>query len=294
MNPIQRATEVSDVEMNARENSTSSSKEPKECKLTLEDLRGSWHLLNLMGIFNSSSHSNHKWVSLFLDFAQWVACIAMILNGIVVGYQNERVVYDKVTAILWVVQCCVQYSVLRREMLDGALPLRTIIDAGSSHDLERVGCAKNEDVKRLSSTTAYACVWLAIINIVMAGSAYFSSFFYRVLPLTNHMAWNLTGILLWLVYSYSWFTPLLFVVVPAHLFTQRVQAMANYIAESRTQADFDIERAMEWYDELYDLNRQLQRSVSPMATVALAIGVPLQILVMLVINSHIAQSCNQL
>lgn len=286
MNPIRR---VSDVEMSTRD--ISSASKPEECILHGKDLRGTWLLLQLMGI--SSSHSsNCTWLSLFMEFVQWVSCIAMIVNCVVVGVRDEAVVYDKVTAILWVMQCCVQYSILRRSMVNNSLPLTTIIEMGRSHSNEISGCTKNEDVKRLSNTTGYICITLAIINVVFAASAYFNNFFYRVLPLVNHMAWNLMGMLLWLIYSYSWFTPLLFVVLPAHLLTQRVHAMADFVAENRTRADFNIDRAIVWYDDLYELNRQLQQSVSPMATAALAIGGPLQIIVMMVSSENIVKDCD--
>jgi len=151
------------------------------------------------------------------------------------------------------------------------------MEPDSNTDAKRAEC--QSQLIRRANAWAYTCMFLSVFNTTVAAMTYSNNFLYRLLPLTNHVVWNVFGICAWYLYSFGWFAPLLFVSMPAYFLTLRVNRFGDYI--ERQHDDIDVGKAMEWYDDLYEMNRTLQRAIGPMATCTLATCIPLQIVEMM-------------
>ena len=121
-------------------------------------------------------------------------------------------------------------------MTSNALPLKTILTLSDCHvqeieDTENpssVQCGTKTTNLRFTSRVANLCLVLSLANTLLAAASYPENFLFRMVPLSNHIAWNAFGMATWYLYSFSWFTPFVFVVVPVRFLTQRVNALAEY------------------------------------------------------------------
>lgn len=218
----------------------------------------------------------------------WVVDLLMTFSFLKHVHEDHNANFSHLVEIYWAFHSCVIYTMLAHAMYNDSRVFQMILlSAQGETDEWRCNIMHNQHTHNISTEEkstptqkslrvhsrrcVYAVIFCVSFNLTVLISTRFSTFLSHHLPWSESIFFNLVGVLAWYFYSFHWFVAVLCVYLPVHFFSSKVKLFVKYLENSLTGMDREeVVRAMDWYDDLYKVNRKMNfESLSLLATTTL-------------------------
>lgn len=191
--------------------------------------------------------------------------------------QEEDGRFSHFVEIYWAFHSCVIFTQLSYAMYNNAQVFRMILlsvtsemddwrcsmishqpgnDPTVSIENERTVTSTQKSLRLQSRICVYFVIVSVFLNVSILIYIRFDEFLSRHLPWSDSVFFNLVGVVAWYFYSFHWFVAVICVYLPVHFFSAKVKLYIHYLENCLTGSDrHEVIKAMEWYDDLYKVNK---------------------------------------
>ena len=219
--------------------------------------------------------------------------IEVLMAGVYIKhvFEDDNPHFSHLVEVYWAFHSCIIYTMLSYTMHKDCQVFQMILLSAESEQNEwrcsliTTQLAQNHstDMTEVVATSTQKklrnfsrmCVFIVIIsvffNLSMLIATRFDIFLSRHLPWSDSDLFNVMGVLAWYFYSFHWFVAVICVYLPIHFFSSKVKYFIYSLENCLTLTDRDqVIRAMEWYDDLYKVNKLMNfESISLLTTTTL-------------------------
>ena len=247
-----------------------------------------FHMRILFRVFGMRITADDSWPWVCYNAATFLAMLALWLFLIISTFFNDRTdnFFLSLGLILFVFSCCVGYLNLTWRVQTGVnyFALMENLAGPESSTLGREYRLKSDFGDGSSLLRTMSRHWMIIVVtfalichslIFIAHGGHPEEVYFDV---GKNDAWSLVNFV-FLYYNASWLFPVAIVRVLSYLLYRRITALAEYIEENESSL-ICVPDVMDWYSELYELNKELSRAISPIITQFIVLNLPLLILLL--------------
>lgn len=231
-----------------------------------------------------------KVLNLLVFTLMWV--IELLMIGVYMKHVHEdnSPHFSHLDEIYWAFHSCIIYSLLSYSMMyNDTQVFQMILMSAQTEDNEWrssiistqstqsplakvTTTATQKSLRQHSKICVYVVIFCVTFNLSMLIFIRFDDFLSRHLQgWSDSDAFNLLGVVAWYFYSFHWLVAVVCVYLPVHFFSNKVKYFIHYLENGLTGLNREeVIRAMDWYDDLYKVNKLLNfESLSLLTTTTL-------------------------